>query len=170
MGNNTPNILRKTTGLPALDMLRYVQVASHNLSPDYSAQSKLIALGIAQSEICAEIGSVFTIESGSFISQASIEGLGIEGRDTVRYDLSTQLLGKLASVGDYWNKRTRSRIILLGFKDIEVMTASSQPDNIADQVDLAILLESSRQGLVDIPCLAVSAMTRYVPCEDYIDF
>jgi hypothetical protein len=52
MAIEVPGILRESTGTATVDMLRDVQFASQSLLPDYAAHSRLLTLGVEQSEIC----------------------------------------------------------------------------------------------------------------------
>lgn len=158
MASNVPQILQISTGTPEIDMLRDVQVASHQLSPDYYQQAQLIARGIEMSDVTDLLGKHFLVTVRNFIPQ-SPEALRLQKGELRQFNLTIQLLGKLAGVGDYFNPNTRSRIILLGFDDIEMMSPVSEPDDLDNQVDPAVHLEACRRGGVDVPCLAVTAST-----------
>lgn len=158
MASDVPQILQNSTGTPEIDMLRDVQVASHQLSPDYCQQAQMIATGIEMSGVTALLGKHFLATVRTFIPQ-SPEVLQLQAGELRQFNLTIWLLGKLAGVGDYFNPRTRSRIVLTGFDDIEMMVTVAEPDDLESQVDLAVHLEACRRGSVEVPVLAVTAIT-----------
>lgn len=166
MAIEVPGILRESTGTATVDMLRDVQFASQSLLPDYAAHSRLLTLGVEQSEICRLLDEYFWVTLGSFIPDAK-EAIELQGGKKKRYDIAVHLLGKLAAVGDYLNPATRSRILLLTFDDIELLNPVSMPPNLEDQLDLIMLLGACKTGLVDVPCMAVKRFGA-ATCGDYV--
>ena len=151
-----PEILRHTTGTSAIDFLQAVQVAAHKLQPDYAEQTKMMSLGLEQSEVYQHLGHPFLSMSTSFIPNAP-EVLSLQDGVTKQYAWPVRFSGRLASIGDYWNFATKSRVFVAEFNDIELIDSLRVPEDIGDMVESAIFLETIRRGSVDVPCMALKS-------------
>jgi hypothetical protein len=159
-----PEILRRTTGMPEIDFLQAVQVASHMHKPDYAEQAKMMALGLEMSGVHKLLGHSFFGVTTSFIPNAP-EVLTIQDGLVKQYPHKVKFLGKMTSIGEYWSPLTKSHIILTEFDDLELVESVTAPPDIEEMVEQGLFFETVKRGSIDVPCLALKQCL-YVEWQD----